>query len=233
MFLFVAGLLLATGWGTAAAAQLMNVFVTNGPDNPVAVAQQGAATIAGSVGIDPAKNTVTVTGQPGNPLPVHDQGTLTIGGTVSLAPTGNTVTVGNTPSVQLAGNSTVNVGNLPAVQEVTGKVSSGDTTSVLAENSVQGQVNNNQNSVGLIGPVDTSKAREVRLTIECFETSECANLEVDVFTSSSFSYQLDSFTLGADSATRVYDIPGPNFAVQAFHSTTGMLIATEVVGRGN
>jgi hypothetical protein len=193
------------------------VFITNGPANPV-----------------PVSGTVTVTSPQASPVPVHEQGTITIGGTVGISPSANTITVGNTPSVKLDGTgNTVTVGNFPATQEVSGKVSSDDLTTVLANASVAGQVNSNQNSVALIGPVDTSKAREVRISIECFGTSACANVQVDVFTTGNASYEIDSFAMGSPSATRVYDVPGPNVFVQAFNTDTNMLIDTEVVGRGN
>jgi hypothetical protein len=55
-------ILLATGWGSAVAAQISNVFVTNDTSHPVPVAQQGTAN-------------VNVTN---SAVPVHEQGTATV-----------------------------------------------------------------------------------------------------------------------------------------------------------
>lgn len=62
----VAAILLATGAGSAVAAQISSVFITNTPANPVPVQATGI-------------------------LPVHEQGTATVTGSVGLASAGNTV----------------------------------------------------------------------------------------------------------------------------------------------
>jgi hypothetical protein len=53
---------LATGWGSAVAAQISSVFVTNDASHPVPVAQQGTANV----------NVTNST------VPVHEQGTATV-----------------------------------------------------------------------------------------------------------------------------------------------------------
>ena len=45
MLVLVMAILLATGWGTAVAAQISNVFVTNDASHPVPVHEQGTASV--------------------------------------------------------------------------------------------------------------------------------------------------------------------------------------------
>jgi hypothetical protein len=59
MFVLVMAILLATGWGSAVAAQITSVFVTNDAAHPVPVHEQGTANV--SVGNSP---TVTIGGTP-------------------------------------------------------------------------------------------------------------------------------------------------------------------------
>jgi hypothetical protein len=54
MLVLVMALLLATGWGSAVAAQVSSVFVTNDAAHPVPVHEQGTAT----VGLSSSANTV-------------------------------------------------------------------------------------------------------------------------------------------------------------------------------
>jgi len=45
MLVLVIAILLATGWGSAVAAQITNVFVTNDTAHPVLVHEQGTAAV--------------------------------------------------------------------------------------------------------------------------------------------------------------------------------------------
>jgi len=84
MLVLVVAIVLATGSGSAVAAQITSVFVTNDASHPVPV----------NVG-----NTT---------LPIHEQGTATVSGTVGLSPTANTVKLDPSNSEVKVGNSTAN-----------------------------------------------------------------------------------------------------------------------------
>jgi hypothetical protein len=94
--------LLATGWGSAAASAVGNVFVTNTSANPVPIAATGT-------------------------VPVHEQGTANVNvtNTTSMPVTAknlNTDTNGNL-KVAEQGTPNVNVQNFPSSQTVSGNVS--------------------------------------------------------------------------------------------------------------
>jgi hypothetical protein len=82
--------LFTTGWGSAVAANISGVFVTNTASNPV-----------------PVSGTVTIGGAPS--VQLASGSTIDIGNSpsVSLAPGGNTVSVGNTPGVKIDPSSNV------------------------------------------------------------------------------------------------------------------------------
>ena len=135
MAALVIAILLIGGWGTAAADQLFNVFVTNTSANPV-----------------PVSGTLTINNPPASPVPVnetntdangnikvHEQGTVQVGGNVAVS---------NLPATQPV-SGTVNVGNFPAAPK-TDVIASGAFTLNLA-----GAV--------LFGPADVSAYRQLTL----------------------------------------------------------------------
>jgi hypothetical protein len=90
--------MLATGWGSAVAATVQSVLITNGPGRPVPVkVASGALPVSGSVGIS------------GTPSVKLDP----TGNTVHLA-SGSAVSVSGTPSVSISGTPSVSVSNFPA-----------------------------------------------------------------------------------------------------------------------
>jgi hypothetical protein len=64
--------LMTTGAGHALARDIQAVLVTNTPSDPVPVAVQGTANIAGTIGVDPARNVVRVASSAADPLLVRD-----------------------------------------------------------------------------------------------------------------------------------------------------------------
>jgi hypothetical protein len=135
MAVLVITILLVSGWGTAAADQLLNVFVTNTAANPVPVS--GTLTINNPPASPVAVHETNTDGN-GN-IKVHEQGTVQVGGSVSVS---------NLPSTQPV-SGTVNVGNFPAAP----------TTDIIAS----GAFTLNLAGAVLFGPADVSAYRELTL----------------------------------------------------------------------
>src|SRR6516225_7868666 len=135
MAVVVITILLVSGWGTAAADQLLNVFVTNTAAHPVPVS--GTLTVTNPTAAPLAVQETNTDGN-GN-IKVHEQGTVQVGGSVSVS---------NLPGTQPV-SGTVNVGNLPAAP----------TTEVIAS----GSFTLNLAGAVLFGPADVSPYRELTL----------------------------------------------------------------------
>jgi hypothetical protein len=71
MLVLVMAILLATGWGSAVAAQLTNVFVTNDASHPVPVSVNNASVPVHDQGTASANVTNTS-------VPVHEQGVASV-----------------------------------------------------------------------------------------------------------------------------------------------------------
>jgi hypothetical protein len=213
MLVLVMAILLVSGWGTAAADQLLNVFVTNTAANPV-----------------PVSGTLTVTNPPASPLAVHESNTDANGnikvheqGTVQV---GGSVSVSNLPGTQPV-SGTVNVGNFPADFPAAPK------TVIISTGS---------GPIGLAGgvivtPVDTSAYRELTLYLTVLTTGlgtvTCTfNTWPTQFPENNF-FPVDSITVGTDKfVIKTVEPAPPNLDVSCdLNGFTPVPIAWELVGR--
>jgi hypothetical protein len=126
MLVLVTAILLATGWGSAVAAQVTNVFVTNDAAHPVPVHEQGTATVnlQGTAAVRSANEEVSVS----HIFQDSSQFGAVCEGTLYTVPAGKQLVVewiggigqgtdvqpaGSTPSGQILGN----LLNIPIVWE--------------------------------------------------------------------------------------------------------------------
>jgi hypothetical protein len=203
MAVLVIAILLVGGWGTAAADQLLNVFVTNTAANPV-----------------PVSGTLTVTNPPASPLAVHETNT-DVNGDIKVrqqgaVQVGGSVSVSNLPGTQPV-SGTVNVGNFPA------NFPAAPTTAVIASGTTTFP------STVLLGQTDVSAYREVTLYLFVgFGTGQtCLVFTVDP---NGNLYGVDSFQ-SAD-VTKTYDPAPPNIEVDCSNSAFSPVTYTwMLVGR--
>jgi hypothetical protein len=193
--------LLATGWGTAVASSLSNVFITNTSANPVPVTPTGT-------------------------VPVHEQGTpnVKVTNTTPLpVQETNTDAQGNI-KVHEQGTADVNVTDFPNTQTVNGSVNVGNfpnapTTKVI---SVNGIIMTPGFTADVLGPVDLSAYREVTLYL-VFEGGGVAVPHCEVTTSDgSQNYTIDDFsgtTSSPDFLVKTYDPAPPNIFMSCTDSS--------------
>lgn len=134
-------LLLVTGWGSAMAAQITSVFVTNTSANPVPV--NGSVNVGNLPATQPVSGSVNVGNTSTNPVPVS--GSVNVGNFPSFPSTqtvNGTVTVGNSASSPVPAQitNTDNTGNIKVHEQGTASVNvtnnslsttSGDQTHVI------------------------------------------------------------------------------------------------------
>jgi hypothetical protein len=205
MLVLVIAILLVSGWGTAVADQLNNVFVTNTSANPVPVS--GTLTI-NNPPASPLAVRETNTDANGN-IKVDEQGTVQVGGSVSVS---------NLPGTQPV-SGTVNVGNFPAAPE-TDLIASGPTTFDAA-------------GEDLIGGVNISAYREVTLYLSV--PGAAGSVTCYLSTRGPLgpaTFSLGTVTTGSDGVgTKTVDPAPPNFRAVCVGPSGGLLVDWMLVGR--
>jgi hypothetical protein len=203
--------LLVTGWGSAVAASVQSVLVTNTAANPVPVAPTGT-------------------------VPVHEQGTAKVSeqnldgnGNIKVHEQGTAnVNVTNTAALPVSG--TVSVGNLPATQPVSGTVSvdnfpanfpAAPTTDVIQNLSGHTPANG---FYTVLNEPDSRAYRAVTIYLQ-FAPAPASGSGQDcsfnTFDPAGHQYLVDSFQTGTSNFfTKSYDPAPPRVAVVC-HDTTG------------
>jgi hypothetical protein len=196
MAALVIAILLIGGWGTAAADQLFNVFVTNTSANPV-----------------PVSGTLTINNPPASPVPVnetntdangnikvHEQGTVQVGGNVAVS---------NLPATQPV-SGTVNVGNFPA------NFPAAPTTSVIASDVTTVEPGAFPQTV-IIPVTDVSAYREVTVyatvnNVAAAPSQDGQACDVFTFNSVGHTFVVDDFKFGTTGhdLVKTYDPAPPN-----------------------
>jgi hypothetical protein len=200
--------LLATGWGSAVAANVNSVFVTNQSSNPVPVRQQGPAEVKVT---NSAPLPVRETNTDGNGnIKVHEQGTAKVSqsGTWSVGITG-------TPTVK-----------------------SGDVASVLGQSGGCVAVNPGQRPTLNPNNEDVSAYREVTLYLQfCggnFNTdTSLVSATTDGSATVNFAFD-DEDSLGIK-VVKTYDPAPANLVIQLWNNSTTSATEIEytIIGRTN